>query len=98
MRDTIRALQIEDLRRSSARFLGNTLQDIAEQAREEANTRALESGEVGKKQDTVKFVFVITAAIIGAGLLQGEWIHQHEVLAMVLTFGLGYLGSATFLP
>jgi CBS domain-containing protein len=92
MREIIRALQQEDLSRASARFLGDTLAQIAQQAKEEANILALESGEVGKKQDILRSGFVMAAAVISAALLQGDWIHSHEYIAMVVTFILGYIG------
>lgn len=92
MRDIIRSLQQEDILRSSARFAGDTLSQVQEQAKIEANLIALGSGEEGKKQDTLRAAFVVSAAAIGAAVIQGNWIHQHEVLTMWATFVLGYIG------
>lgn len=92
MRDIIKCLQQEDLQRSTARFLGNSLAQLQEQARDEANLAALNSGESGTKQDFLRTGFVIAGALLSVGLLQGQWIHEHEFLAMLGTFILGYCG------
>lgn len=92
IRDIIKALQQEDLQRSSARFLGDTLSQIQEQAKDKANLAALASGDEGKNQDVLRSAFVLAAAVIGAAVIQGKWIHQHEYLTMIATFVLGYIG------
>jgi len=92
VRDIIKALQQEDLQRSSARFLGDTLSQIQEQARDEANLAALASGVEGQNQDILRSGFVLAAAVIGAAVIQGKWIHEHEYLTMIATFVLGYVG------
>eukprot|EP01039_Chlorochromonas_danica_P000491 gene491-530_t len=88
MRDIIKALQAEDIACCTARFSGDSLFQIQEQAREDANILALSS----RKQDILRTGFVIAASVIGVGILQGEWIHQHQYLAMIATFVLGYMG------
>jgi uncharacterized membrane protein YdcZ (DUF606 family) len=35
---------------------------------------------------------VLTAALVGGALVQGQWVHDHEYLAMIITFALGYVG------
>jgi hypothetical protein len=52
----------------------------------------LESGVEGRNQDALRSGFVLAVAAVGAGLLQGSWIHDHEWLAMSLVFLLGYVG------
>lgn len=90
MRDIIRALQLEDLRKSSAILSGDTLDQIEEQFKDRANSLAL--SEEGKKQDILRSGFVFLASTILVGIVQGDWIRQHEYLAMWGTFILGYLG------
>jgi signal-transduction protein with cAMP-binding, CBS, and nucleotidyltransferase domain len=70
MREIIRALQQEDLRRENVRFSGDTLAQVQEQAKSQANILALESGSEGTKQDYLRAGFVVMAAGIGAALLQ----------------------------
>lgn len=92
MRDIVSALQKEDFALANARFTGDTLAEIQEQAKIQANILALEAGADNQKQDIVRSSFVIATSIVGALLLQGDWIHGHEYIAMCLTFLLGYIG------
>jgi len=92
-RDLVRTLQKSILERESAVLFGTSMQDITQLAKERANTLALESGESGSQQDLLRSLFVFGFAVLGAAFLtEGSWIHEHEVLAMVTTFGLGYVG------
>lgn len=90
--EIIKSLQQDDLIRSTARFSGNTLEQIAEQARNEANELALASGEEGKREDVLRVGYVVMAIAILGGLLQGDWVHSHEYLALIGTFIVGYIG------
>lgn len=92
MRDIIKALQAEDMRRSSARYLGDSLAQIQEQAKNDANLAALATGESGKQQDLLRTGFVLAAMAVVFGLLQGDWVDKHEYAAMIGTFVLGYIG------
>jgi len=89
MREIIRSLQQEDLLREQLKFSGNSLAQIQEQAKSRANELALTEGGT---QDYLRAGFVFAAAGIGAALLQGSWIHDHEYLTMCGTFLLGYIG------
>lgn len=91
MGDIIRTLQLEDLRKSTALLSGNSLQQIKEQVKEQANFMALTQEGKGK-QDFLRGGFVLAASSVLIALTQDEWIHQNEYLAMCGTFLLGYLG------
>lgn len=91
MRDIIRMSHYEDMC-SVATFYGSTLNEVEEEAKDLANRLSLEAGEEGKNQDVLRSGFVLAAFVVGAGLLQGNWIHDHEWLAMCLVFLLGYVG------
>ncbi|CAM6000121.1 unnamed protein product [Sphagnum balticum] len=43
-------------------------------------------------QDSLRVGFVLLGALICAGLLQGDFMHDHEWLSMSITFLLGYIG------
>jgi len=91
-RDLIRTLQTSILARESAVFYGASLQDIEERAIDRANELALTSTGTGR-QDTLRSVFVCGFAVLGAAFLtEGGWIHDHQTLAMIGTFLLGYIG------
>jgi len=90
IRDIIVSLQQEDLALANARFTGETLADVAEQAKDQANLLALQAG--GGKQDALRAGFVVAGAGISAAILQGSWVDSHEYLAMIGTFLLGYVG------
>ena len=92
MRDIIRVLHQEDMAKPTPVFFGSTLDEIEEQAKILANQLSLDGGEESGKQDTLRAGFVVAAALVGAGLLQGNWIHDHEWLSMSLVFLLGYVG------
>lgn len=87
-----RAVQKQDSERGSLKLFGNTVRDVEKQSRELANQFALEQAASGNMQDSLRVGFVMLGAIVTAGLLQGEWIHNHEWLSMSLTFLLGYIG------
>jgi CBS domain-containing protein len=92
-RDLVRTLQKSILARESAALYGANLQDIALLAKERANELALEGGDAGSRQDTLRALFVAGFAILGAGFLtEGTWIHEHQTLSMIATFALGYIG------
>ena len=92
LRDIIRVLHEEDMAKPLPTFFGSTLDEIEEQAKILANQLSLEAGEESGKQDILRAGFVVAAALVGAGLLQGDWIHDHEWLSMSLVFLLGYVG------
>jgi len=92
MRDILLSLQKEDQALSSARFTGETLSEIQEKAKEQANILALAASAENQKQDVLRSSFVVAIAVVSAALLQGEWIQGHEYIAMISTFALGYLG------
>ena len=92
LRDIIRVLHSVDMAQSIPQFYGSTLDEIEEQAKVLANKLSLEAGEESSKQDILRAGFVVAAALVGAGLLQGNWIHDHEWLSMSLVFLLGYIG------
>jgi Na+/H+ antiporter NhaD/arsenite permease-like protein/CBS domain-containing protein len=90
MREIIRSLQQEDLARESSTLQGNNLEDIEIQAKRRANELALEPAT--SRQDQIRTAFVLTGAAVGVALVQGQWVHDHEYLAMIATFTLGYIG------
>ena len=90
MTDIIRGIQIEELELEEATFVGGTLAEVLEQAKARSNTLALEQ-ESGK-QDVLRTGFVVMAATVGALLIQGSWVKDHEWLSMAGTFFLGYVG------
>ena len=92
MRDIIRIIHEEDMAVVSPVFYGSTLLEVEEQAKFLANKLSLEGGEEGGKQDISRAAFVVAASIVSAGILQGDWIHDHEWLSMSLVFLLGYVG------
>ena len=92
LRDIIRVLHSVDMAQTIPQFFGSTLDEIEEQAKVLANKLSLEAGEESSKQDILRAGFVATAALVGAALLQGNWIHDHEWLSMSLVFLLGYIG------
>ena len=92
MTNVIRALQIDDKLRFTSKLYGQTLEQVEQQQRELANIAALESGAEGSKQDISRTLFVVSAAVVSAFLLQGSWIHDHEQISMLAVFVLGYIG------
>lgn len=92
MTDIIRTLQRATLQLETANLYGDTLADVAEKSKALANELALQSGEEGKKQDTLRTAYVLAAATAGAALLQANWVHDHEWLSMTSLFILGYVG------
>lgn len=92
MREIVRAVQKSEMIRADANFFGDTLAQIQQQSRDRANLVALAEGDEGSRRDTVRGGFVIVASIVGALLLQGSWVHDHEWLSMSFTFLLGYVG------
>jgi Na+/H+ antiporter NhaD/arsenite permease-like protein len=90
MREIIRSLQTEDLEFQKSREM--TLPERELESKDRANQAALDQGEGGAAQDKARVGFVVTTALVGAALIQGQWVHDHEYLAMVLTFLLGYVG------
>jgi len=68
------------------------VEDYVNSARETANALALKGGNKLTEQDFVRGGFVGAGAFIFALLLQGNWLHDHEVLSMVGIFIMGYLG------
>jgi signal-transduction protein with cAMP-binding, CBS, and nucleotidyltransferase domain len=71
MREIIRSLQQEEIKRENAKFFGDSLIEIQQQSKTRANELALLKGEDGIKQDYLRGGFVLVAATIGAALLQG---------------------------
>eukprot|EP01041_Mallomonas_annulata_P006842 gene6842-13858_t len=92
MSEIIRALQIDDQMRQKSKLFGESLAEVESQQREFANLAAIESGEAGSRQDTLRTTFIVSAAAVSAALLQGDWIHNHEQLSMIAVFILGYIG------
>ena len=92
MRDIIIALNSADMISSSSNLFGANLSEVEEQAKDLANTLAMESGEEGSKQDILRTTFVAAGGIVGAALLQGQFVHDNEWLAMASVFSLGYVG------
>lgn len=92
MRDIIRVLHKEDMAMPTPTFYGSTLFEVEEQAKVLANKLSLEGGEESGRQDISRAAFVMAVSVVGAGLLQGSWIHDHEWLSMSLVFLLGYVG------
>eukprot|EP00595_Chromulina_sp_UTEXLB2642_P001747 CAMPEP_0196766272 /NCGR_PEP_ID=MMETSP1095-20130614/21339_1 /TAXON_ID=96789 ORGANISM="Chromulina nebulosa, Strain UTEXLB2642" /NCGR_SAMPLE_ID=MMETSP1095 /ASSEMBLY_ACC=CAM_ASM_000446 /LENGTH=493 /DNA_ID=CAMNT_0042127257 /DNA_START=650 /DNA_END=2131 /DNA_ORIENTATION=+ len=80
-------MAVEDMK-----LYGNTLEQVQEQSKSLANQLALQSGDAGSLQDYIRGGFVFVSAAIGALILQGDWVHNHEWLSMSLTFLLGYIG------
>ena len=87
VRDIIRALQDKD----KEKLIRPTVTQAVADAKSRANELASANSELGK-QDLFRGAFVVAASVVGAGLLQGEWIQNHEYTAMVYTFVLGYVG------
>lgn len=92
MSQVIKALQSEDFQRESSSLFGNTLAQVQEQSKVRANQLALERGEVGSSQDILRSSFVLAGVTVGAGLLQHDWIRDHQIVSMCATFFLGYVG------
>eukprot|EP00968_Pinguiococcus_pyrenoidosus_P007874 scaffold536_cov250-Pinguiococcus_pyrenoidosus.AAC.23 len=63
-------------------------QDAQLRERERANRFARKLGA----QDLFRTGFVGMGALIGAALLQGDWVHDHQTLSLSAVFGLGYIG------
>lgn len=89
-RDIVRYLAARA--QQSPRFFGESLAEVSAQSKIVANQLALEKGEEGTKQDTLRSAFVVTAGLFVAAILQADWVHTHEELAMIGTFMLGYIG------
>ena len=68
------------------------VQDYVASARETANALALKGGTQLTEQDYVRGGFVAAGSFVFALLLQGNWLHDHEVLSMVGIFIMGYVG------
>ena len=62
--------------------------DYESQMRNRANVAARKFGP----QDILRTGAVIVGAVIGTLLLQGNWVHEHEILTMSSIFALGYGG------
>jgi predicted transcriptional regulator len=90
MRDIINVLNEDQILNS--KFFGQNIADVAEQAQILANLKALEGGEEKSKQDVARTGFVVAAAVVGAALLQGDWVRDHSWTSMSITFLLGYVG------
>ena len=86
--EIIRALQADEQRRQSAKLFGDTLAQVESQLKTQSNLDAFELSN----QDILRSLFVVSGTIVGIALYQGEWIHNHEVISMLGTFILGYLG------
>jgi len=82
----------QDMAVEDMKLYGNTLEQVQEQSKSLANQLALQSGDAGSLQDYIRGGFVFVSAAIGALILQGDWVHNHEWLSMSLTFLLGYIG------
>lgn len=87
VRDIIRALRDKD----KDNLIRPTVTQAVADAKSRANQLASENTDLGK-QDLFRGAFVVAASVVGAGLLQGDWIQNHEYTAMVYTFVLGYVG------
>eukprot|EP01035_Chromulina_nebulosa_P019434 gene19434-25314_t len=82
----------QDMAVEDMKLYGNTLEQVQEQSKTLANQLALQSGDAGSLQDYIRGGFVFVSTVIGALILQGDWVHNHEWLSMSLTFLLGYIG------
>jgi Na+/H+ antiporter NhaD/arsenite permease-like protein len=92
-RDLVRVLQESILEKEAARLYGSSIAEISQQSKELSNTLALERGQKGSQQDLLRSLFVLGfASLAAAAYTQGKWVHDHEVLSMVFTFALGYVG------
>ena len=90
LRDIVFSLQKEDKQRL---LYGPSVKQAVKDAKVRANELALDTENSGLgKQDLYRTGFVVTGATIAAALLQGTWVHEHEVLTMTATFVLGYIG------
>ena len=86
--DIITSLAAED----KQKLIRTSVTDAVADAKSRANQLALANDSELAKQDIFRSIFVVAASVVGAGVAQGEWIRQHEYLAMIYTFGLGYVG------
>jgi Na+/H+ antiporter NhaD/arsenite permease-like protein/CBS domain-containing protein len=92
MSQIVRLLEKEYNYLESAKLVGNTLAQVQEQSKIRMNQIALESGTEGEIQDILRGGLVLIVSLVGAGVLQTNWVHDHEWLAMISTFVLGYVG------
>jgi CBS domain-containing protein len=58
-------------------LLRPTVKQAVTDARIRANELASGDSELAK-QDIFRGAFVVAASVVGAGLIQGDWIHNHE--------------------
>jgi Na+/H+ antiporter NhaD/arsenite permease-like protein/predicted transcriptional regulator len=91
IRDIIRSLADDDKERL---LYGPTYKEAIQEAKSRANRLALQESETGglAQQDLFRTAFVLSGAVVGAGLIQGDWIAGHEQISMIAIFTLGYLG------
>lgn len=92
MHEIIKNLQFETLRLESSSLVSNSVADMTIRQRELANQMALSAGEEGTNQDILRSLYVVASAVVGAALLQADWVHDHEYLSMTAVFVLGYIG------
>lgn len=67
------------------------INDLLSRTRERANEMAVKGGPKLGAQDLVRGGLVGVGAGVLALLLQGNWLHDHEVLSMCAIFCLGYV-------
>ncbi len=67
------------------------VQNMLTLSRERANELAVKGGPKLGTQDLIRGGLVGVGAGVVALLLQGNWLHDHEVLSMCAIFGLGYV-------
>lgn len=91
MTEVIRSIQKEMVTLESATLFGDTVKEVEQLSKVRANELALLSGD-NIKQDYIRSGYVAAAAVAGSLLLQAEWVHDHEYLAMTGIFLLGYVG------
>ncbi|EWM26670.1 Na+/H+ antiporter [Nannochloropsis gaditana] len=93
--DLVNTMKLDDESLAGAFPIGalepSLVQDILSRTRERANELAVKAGPRLGMQDLVRGGWVGVGAGVLALLLQGNWLHDHEVLSMCAIFGLGYV-------
>ena len=92
MSEIVRILSTDMQLRDQARLFGDSLEDVEELQKDLSNKLALATGEEGERRDVGRTGFVVAGAVAAAAILQGNWVHDHEVLSMTSVFVLGYIG------
>ena len=83
------AIQKSDFLLSTANLYGQNIVEVEEQSRSLANSLALKGNG---SQDASRVGFVVACTLLLAAILQGDFVHEHQQGALIVTFLLGYIG------